>query len=175
MRAHPDIENRGGVKCNLCNAFKLRKDNLKIHYIKHHGFNPKAATYRRGEPEYDGSDTTDESSVEALSCPCCHEMYRATTRGRSRLIAHLLKVHCNYTGLICPYCRSHHPERYLDLQSHVTSKHMDMLTGYNIKNVCKVCKEKFVGYAELRDHVQTHGENFREPYGNPEAYRYGIK
>ena len=55
------------------------------------------------------------------------------------------------------------------------SKHMDMLTGYNIKNECKVCKEKFVGYAELRDHVQTHGENFREPYGHPEAYRYGIK
>ena len=51
---------------------------------------------------------------------------------------------------------------------------MDMLTGYNIENVCKVCKEKFRGYAELRDHVQTHGENFREPYGHPEAYRYFL-
>ena len=49
---------------------------------------------------------------------------------------------------------------------------MDMLTGYNIKNMCKVCKEKFAGYAELRDHVQTHGENFREPYGHPDVYRY---
>ena len=52
---------------------------------------------------------------------------------------------------------------------------MDMLTGYNIENVCKVCKERFRGYAELRDHVQTHGENFREPYGHPEAYRYFLQ
>jgi hypothetical protein len=48
---------------------------------------------------------------------------------------------------------------------------MDQLTGYNVTNVCKVCKKQFPGYAELRDHVQSHGEAFREPYGNPEAYR----
>jgi hypothetical protein len=30
---------------------------------------------------------------------------------------------------------------------------------------------RFPGYAELRDHVQTHGDAFRDPYGNKEAYR----
>ncbi len=32
-----DIGNRGGVKCTLCSTFKLRRDHLYMHYIKHHG------------------------------------------------------------------------------------------------------------------------------------------
>ena len=48
---------------------------------------------------------------------------------------------------------------------------MDKLTGYHLSNDCKVCKEKFPCYADLRDHVQTHGDAFRDPYGNPEAYK----
>jgi hypothetical protein len=43
LGAKPDITNRGGVRCQLCNAFKLRKDHLKLHYIKHHGYMPKLA------------------------------------------------------------------------------------------------------------------------------------
>ena len=39
--AKPEISNRGGLKCQLCNAFKLRKDHLKLHYIRHHGYDPK--------------------------------------------------------------------------------------------------------------------------------------
>ena len=35
--AMADISNRGGVKCLLCNTFKLRKDHLKNHYVRHHG------------------------------------------------------------------------------------------------------------------------------------------
>ena len=27
----------------LCNAFKLRKDHLKNHYVSHHGYDPKQA------------------------------------------------------------------------------------------------------------------------------------
>ena len=38
-------------------------------------------------------------------------------------------------------------------------------------NECKVCEKKFSGYAELRDHVQSHGEAFRGRYGNPEVYK----
>ena len=41
--AKPEISNRGGLKCQLCNAFKLRKDHLKLHYIRHHGYDPKAS------------------------------------------------------------------------------------------------------------------------------------
>lgn len=41
--AKPEIVNRGGVKCQLCSAFKLRKDHLKLHYIKHHSYLPKLA------------------------------------------------------------------------------------------------------------------------------------
>ena len=37
----PEVENRGGVKCMLCTSFKLRKDQLKIHYVKEHGYIPK--------------------------------------------------------------------------------------------------------------------------------------
>ena len=48
---------------------------------------------------------------------------------------------------------------------------MDKLTGYGVNNDCKVCKEKFTCYADLRDHVQTHGDAYRDPYGNPEAYK----
>ena len=31
------------MKCLLCNAFKLRKDHLKNHYVSHHGYDPKQA------------------------------------------------------------------------------------------------------------------------------------
>ena len=43
LGAKPEISNRGGVRCQLCNAFKLRKDHLKLHYIRHHGYVPKLA------------------------------------------------------------------------------------------------------------------------------------
>ena len=65
----------------------------------------------------------------------------------------------------------HQPERFIDLQAHVTLRHMDKLTGYSVNNDCKVCKEKFTCYADLRDHVQGHGDAYRDPYGNPEAYK----
>ena len=55
----------------------------------------------------------------------------------------------------------HHPKGFLDLQSHVTGQHLDKLTGYDVANTCKVCKAHFNGYAELRDHVQQHGDMFR--------------
>ena len=38
--AMADIGNRGGVKCLLCNTFKLRKDHLRDHYVRHHGWVP---------------------------------------------------------------------------------------------------------------------------------------
>ena len=59
----------------------------------------------------------------------------------------------------------------MDLQAHVTLHHIDKLTGYHVNNNCKVCKEKFTCYADLRDHVQSHGDAYRDPYGNPEAYK----
>ena len=34
----------------------------------------------------------------------------------------------------------------------------------------QVCKQKFNGFAELRDHVQTHGDSFRDPYGDKDKY-----
>jgi hypothetical protein len=169
--AKAEITNRGGVKCVLCNCFKLRKDHLKTHYIKHHGYDPKLASEHEQQKERDVSMPEEETISEPISCPSCHELFT----NNHKLIKHILKVHCSYTGLICPYCKGHHPERYLDLQAHVTSKHIDMLTGYNIDNSCKVCKEKFSGYAELRDHVQVHGDAFREPYGNPEIYKENAK
>ena len=45
-----EAENRGGVKCQLCSVFKMRKDQLKTHYEKWHGYRPKmlAATGRSG-------------------------------------------------------------------------------------------------------------------------------
>ncbi len=51
----------------------------------------------------------------------------------------------------------------------MTEKHIEQLMAYNVSNECKVCQERFPGYAELRDHVQVHGENFRAPYGHPEG------
>jgi len=157
-----DISNRGGVKCGLCSAFKLRKDHLRTHYIKHHGYDPKAAKDDASAAGTGGNgDEGDMLASNRVPCSACHEMFAST----SHLIKHLLKAHCHYSGLICPYCRGHHPERYLDLQTHVTQKHIDMLTGYNVSNTCKVCQERFPGYAELRDHVQTHGDAYREPYG----------
>ena len=92
-----------------------------------------------------------------LLCPSCPEAFS----DNNLLIRHLLKEHCVYTGLICPYCTGHHPKRFLDLQSHVTGQHLDKLTGYDVANSCKVCKAHFNGYAELRDHVQQHGDMFR--------------
>jgi hypothetical protein len=50
--------------------------------------------------------------MEAVTCPACHDFFA----DNNRLIRHLLKQHCNYSGLICPYCKGHHPERYMDLQ-----------------------------------------------------------
>ena len=38
-----EVENRGGVKCQLCSVFKMRKDQLKVHYEKWHGYQPKLA------------------------------------------------------------------------------------------------------------------------------------
>ena len=98
----------------------------------------------------------DNLSVPLL-CPSCPEAFS----DNNLLIRHLLKEHCVYTGLICPYCTGHHPKRFLDLQSHVTGQHLDKLTGYDVANSCKVCKAHFNGYAELRDHVQQHGDMFR--------------
>ena len=68
-----------------------------------------------------------------IECPSCHAMFE----NNNFLIKHLLKIHCSYSGLICPYCPGHFPSRFIDLQSHVTSSHMDQLTGYNICNRCK--------------------------------------
>ena len=43
---------------------------------------------------------------------------------------------------------------------------MDQLTGYNSIRECKVCLKQFSGYAELRDHVQLHGDGYRDVLGN---------
>ncbi|CAB4055037.1 KRAB [Lepeophtheirus salmonis] len=155
--AYSEIGNKGGVKCQLCNAFKIRKEHLKIHYMKHHGYDPKLTSVTENRKEED----------DPLECPVCVELFP----NNHILIKHLLKSHCTYTGLICPYCTGHFPERFVDLQSHVTAVHLDWLTGYNISNKCKVCQKTFSGYAELRDHVQNHGDAYRDPYGNPEAYK----
>eukprot|EP00095_Tigriopus_kingsejongensis_P002958 snap_masked-scaffold243_size241480-processed-gene-1.11 protein:Tk02958 transcript:snap_masked-scaffold243_size241480-processed-gene-1.11-mRNA-1 annotation:"unnamed protein product" len=165
--ANPEIRNRGGVKCQLCNAFKLRKDHLKLHYINHHGYKPKTT-----DPPHPVDDASNLSIGDVFSCPSCHEFFP----NNNLMIKHILKNHTQYLGQICPYCGGHFPERFIDLQAHVTVKHMDQLTSYNVVNECKVCKEKLTGYAQLRDHVQGHGDNYRDPYGNPEAYReYGRK
>ncbi len=143
--ANPEIGNRGGVKCQLCNAFKLRKEHLKLHYVKHHGYDSKAAALpdQPGDQGQLAANLEEDSSTsfsigESLSCPSCHEYFR----DNNRLIKHLLKQHCAYTGLICPYCRGHFPERFIDLQRHVTLRHIDKLTGYNVSNECKVCKKR---------------------------------
>lgn len=166
--AHPEIGNRGGIKCQLCNAFKLRKDHLKLHYIKHHGYEPKST---KGSETVPGDEVSNMSVGQVISCSTCLEFFA----NNNMLIQHLLKEHSQYSGQICPYCKGHFPERFIDLQAHVTAKHIDQLTGYNVVNECKVCKNKFTGYAELRDHVQGHGDNYRDPYGNPEIYKENSK
>ena len=180
--AKPEISNRGGLKCQLCNAFKLRKDHLKLHYIRHHGYDPKAVNIKTNSSNNANSSTTtsnnvnvvveaqDESSMQGapepvenrLECPSCHSMFD----NNHYLIKHLLKSHCVYSGWICPYCPGHFPSRFIDLQSHVTTNHMDQLTGYNSIRECKVCLKHFSGYAELRDHVQLHGDGYRDILGN---------
>lgn len=160
--AKPEISNRGGLKCQLCNAFKLRKDHLKLHYIRYHGYDPKAALPKKQaeSANLNIDETSMQGDLEAskLECPSCHSMFD----NNHFLIKHLLKIHCVYSGLICPYCRGHFPSRFIDLQSHVTAHHMDQLTGYNICNRCKVCQKQFSGYAELRDHVQLHGDGYKD-------------
>ena len=88
----------------------------------------------------------DETSMQGapepqIECPSCHKMFE----NNHFLIKHLLKTHCAYSGLICPYCPGHFPSRFIDLQSHVTNSHMEQLTGYNICNRCKVCQKQFSG------------------------------
>ena len=170
VASRKEIENRGGVKCQLCSVFKMRKDQLKVHYEKYHGYQPKLAVDKKAKAA--AESMLDEDSLLGVDdfpfvCPTCLE----TFKDNNFLIKHLLKDHCVYSGLICPYCTGHHPKRYVDLQSHVTSDHMDKLTGYDVSNVCKVCKTQFQGYAELRDHVQQHGDMFREPSANVERYK----
>ena len=110
--------------------------------------------------------------MNMVECNICPE----TFSNNHALIKHLLKSHCSYTGLICPYCRdTHHPQRFIDLQAHVTNAHMEKLTGYGVSNECKLCKKSFTGYAELRDHVQIHGDMFREPAPNKELYKENAR
>ena len=109
----------------------------------------------------------DEASMQGapepqIECPSCHGMFE----NNNFLIKHLMKNHCTYSGLICPYCPGHFPSRFIDLQTHVTNSHMEQLTGYNICNRCKVCQKQFSGYAELRDHVQLHGDGYKDPLTN---------
>ena len=114
----------------------------------------------------------DEIHQGMAECNFCPE----TFFNQHTLIKHLLKCHCVYSGLICPYCRdTHHPQRFIDLQAHVTKAHMDKLTGYGVSNECKLCKKSFTGYAELRDHVQIHGDMFREPAPNKELYKENAR
>lgn len=157
--AKAEISNRGGLKCQLCNAFKLRKDHLKLHYIRHHGYDPKAANIVQDNPEIVDEEASMQGHFAQIECPSCHSMFE----NNHFLIKHLLKNHCTYSGFICPYCPGHFPSRFIDLQSHVTNQHMDKLTGYNISNKCKVCLKNFAGYAELRDHVQLHGDGYKDP------------
>ena len=125
------------------------------------------------EPDPDASFLGDEiNHSNVVECSVCPE----TFFNNHALIAHLLKSHCAYTGLICPYCRdAHHPQRFIDLEAHVTKAHMDKLTGYGVSNECKLCKKSFTGYAELRDHVQIHGDMFREPAPNKELYNANAR
>ncbi|TRY75606.1 hypothetical protein TCAL_12570, partial [Tigriopus californicus] len=116
-------------------------------------------------------EVSNMSMGEVISCSTCLEFFA----NNNVLIQHLLKEHSQYSGQICPYCKGHFPERFIDLQAHVTAKHIDKLTGYNVVNECKVCKNQFTGYAELRDHVQGHGDNYRDPYGNPDVYKENSK
>jgi hypothetical protein len=149
--AKPEISNRGGLKCQLCNMFKIRKDHLKLHYTRHHGYDPKALNVNSSMKKT--PFLIDESSMASaaepeenmLGCPSCNSFFD----NNHLLIKHLLKNHCVYSGLICPYCRGHFPSRFIDLQSHVTTNHMEQLTGYNICNryvstVLKALTQQFV-------------------------------
>ena len=162
--AKPEISNRGGLKCQLCNAFKLRKDHMKLHYIRHHGYDPKAV-----QPSSMADNEDSMQGAPELECPSCHAMFE----NQNFLIKHLLKNHCVYSGQICPYCPGHFPSRFIDLQTHVTNQHMDQLTGYNTCNRCKVCQKQFAGYAELRDHVQVHGDGYKDIL--PSTVQGGLK
>ncbi len=128
LGAMADIGNRGGVKCLLCNTFKLRKDHLRNHYVKHHGYDPKQlpnekkAKAVKKEEEVENIPQNNESVAnedqlldgkdDSLACPSCHEGFSS----RHLLIRHALKAHTAYTGTICPYCWGRHPERYIDLK-----------------------------------------------------------
>ena len=174
-----EIENRGGVKCQLCSVFKIRKDQLKVHYERYHGYKPKLAIKKAKPIEVEPGIEVDleasllgpEDMEFTIHCPTCSEVFQ----NNHYLIKHLLQNHCEYSGLICPYCPGHHPQRYVDLQVHVTANHMDKLTGYEVENICRACKKTFRGYAELRDHVQQHGDMFREPRANVEQYKETAK
>ena len=99
--AKPEISNRGGLKCQLCNAFKIRKDHLKLHYVRYHGFDPKAC--KKIPTTISKPETFDESSMQGVpelenseNCPKCHLVFENT----HYLIKHLLKDHCSYSGTI---------------------------------------------------------------------------
>ncbi len=120
--SRPEVANLGGVKCQLCNAFKLRKDHLKIHYIKYHSYRPKFAV----EKHTKGIETGDlfEDGEYQHECSNCPEKFN----NHHLHIKHLLKSHCSYSGSICPYCKGAFPRRFVDLQAHVTTSHLDMVT-----------------------------------------------
>ena len=127
LAAKPEMSNRGGVRCQLCNAFKLRKDHLKLHYIKHHSYAPKLAVTSSEENDIsifaDPFEAADGGGENLLECSSCSDKFG----NHHLLVKHLLKDHCSYSGLICPYCRGAFPQRFIDLQSHVTAKHMDQV------------------------------------------------
>ena len=104
----------------------LRKDHLKLHYIKHHGYVPKLANKSADDESSTSAPGTDLflDGEDLLECSSCTTDKFAN---QHLLIKHLLKDHCSYSGLICPYCRGAFPQRFIDLQSHVTSKHMDQV------------------------------------------------
>jgi len=137
---------------------------MKLHYVRHHGYDPKAV-----QPSSLADNEDSMQGAPELECPSCHAMFE----NQNFLIKHLLKNHCVYSGQICPYCPGHFPSRFIDLQSHVTNQHMDQLTGYNTCNRCKVCQKQFAGYAELRDHVQVHGDGYKDIL--PSTGQAGLK
>ena len=155
----------------LCNY--SGSHNYILHYIQLADKNDNIETKESCKDlDPEASFFVDEIEPRMVECNLCPE----TFSNNHAFIKHLLKSHCVYTGLICPYCRdAHHPQRFIDLQAHVTNAHMDKLTGYGICNECKLCKKSFVGYAELRDHVQTHGDMFREPAPNRELYKENAR
>ena len=103
-----------------------------MHYIKHHGYVPKLANKAIDDDSRTSGPVTDllldgedlDLDQDLLECSSCT---RAKFCNQHLLIKHLLKDHCSYSGLICPYCRGAFPQRFIDLQNHVTSKHMDQV------------------------------------------------